>query len=286
MVGKSVIGVDLGGTNVTAGRINGKQIVKENKEDIKSDNKQEVIIEMIIHSIESVYSSEVSGVGIGVPSLVDVEKGIVYNVQNIPSWKRVPLKQIVENHFNLPVYVNNDANCFAVGEKYFGKGKKYRNMVGITLGTGMGTGIIMNNRLYSGTNCGAGEFGSLPYGDGILEDYCSGKFFNHFHNTTGEEIYQKADEGNEKALNIFKQYGNYLGDAVISILFTVDPEAVIFGGSVSKSFIYFKDSLWKRLQSFPYKRTLKKLVIEKSGNNNISLLGAGALYIEASIEGR
>ncbi|MFO7888859.1 MAG: ROK family protein [bacterium] len=284
MIEKSVIGVDLGGTNVMAGRINGNQIVKEEKRQIKSDSKQEAIIEMIINSIESVYSSEVAGMGIGVPSLVDLNKGIVYDVQNIPSWKKVPLKKIVEKHFNLPVYINNDANCFAVGEKYFGKGIKYRNMVGVTLGTGIGTGIIINNRLYSGSNCGAGEFGSLPYRDGIIEDYCSGKFFTSLYHTTGEDLFQRAEEGDKHALEIFKQYGDYLGVAVIFILYSVDPEAIIFGGSVSKSFKYFKDSLWKRLQSFPYKRTIKNLVVEESGNHNIALLGAGALYIEASKE--
>lgn len=284
MIEKSIIGVDLGGTKVMAGRINGNIIVTENKKEIKSDSKQDAIIEMIINSIESVYSSEVIGMGIGVPSLVDLNQGIVYDVQNIPSWKKVPLKKIVEKRFNIPVYVNNDANCFAVGEKYFGKGKKFSNLVGVTLGTGIGTGIIINNRLYSGSNCGAGEFGSLPYGDGIMEDYCSGKFFSCLHNTNGEEVFQRAEEGDSEALEIFKQYGNYLGDAVIAILYSVDPEAIIFGGSVSKSFKYFKDSLWKKLENFPYKRSIKKLVVEESGNHNIALLGAGALYLEASKE--
>ncbi len=281
MIKKSVIGVDLGGTNVIAGRINDSKIVENDKKEIKSDGNKEVIVDMIIGSIESVYDPDVVGIGIGVPSLVDLEKGIVYNVQNIPSWKKVPLKKIVEEHFNLPVYINNDANCFAVGEKYFGKGKKYRNMVGITLGTGIGTGIIINNKLYSGSNCGAGEFGSLPYGDGIIEDYCSGKFFNCIHNSTGREVFKRAKEGDKEALKIFKQFGNFLGDAIIAILFSVDPEAIIFGGSVSKSFKYFKDSLWKKLQSFPYKRSIENLAIEKSENDNIALLGAAALYMDA-----
>jgi glucokinase len=83
---------------------------------------------------------------------VDVEKGIVYSVINIPSWHEVPLKQILEDRFGLPVFVNNDANCFAMGELYYGSGRGYRHLVGLIVGTGLGAGIVVNGRLYSGAN--------------------------------------------------------------------------------------------------------------------------------------
>ena len=91
------------------------------------------------------------------------KEGIVIDVLNIPSWKEVPLKKILEDRFQKPVWLNNDSNCFALGEYHFGKGQGYSNMLGVTIGTGLGTGIILNGKLCSGANGGAGEFGrSVP----------------------------------------------------------------------------------------------------------------------------
>src|SRR5690606_24955530 len=118
-----------------------------------------------------------------VPSVVDVDKGIVYDVQNIPSWKEVPLKAIMEERYGVPVQVNNDANCFALGEKYFGQGRDSKAFIGLTLGTGLGAGIILNDKLYAGPNCGAGEFGMVPYLDYHYEYYASGQFFTLLHHT-------------------------------------------------------------------------------------------------------
>jgi len=278
----SVIGVDLGGTNVSAGRISGTRITESVTREIEAHSTTTVIIDQILTAIETVHGKSAAGIGVGVPSLVDLDNGVVFDVQNIPSWKKVPLKGIIEEHFDLPVYINNDANCFAVGERYFGKGRQYSNMVGITLGTGIGAGIIINGRLYSGSNCGAGEFGSLPYRDGTLEDFCSSKFFGQCYNTTGSDLYMKAAQGTEEALRIFEEYGSHVGEAVKSILYAVDPEAVIFGGSISRSFEYFISGLREKLKSFPYKRTVENLVLDKTGNHNSALLGAAALYLEAT----
>lgn len=121
---------------------------------------------------------EVAGIGVGVPSVVDSEEGIVYNVANIPSWAEVPLKRLLQERFSVPVYINNDSNCFALGVKLFGEGRKYRNLVGMTIGTGVGTGIIINGELYSGQNTGAGEIGSLPYLSHDFEHYCSSGFLS------------------------------------------------------------------------------------------------------------
>src|SRR5690606_32149083 len=97
--------------------------------------------------IRKLKNTETKAIGIGVPSVVDKNKGIVYNVQNIKDWEEVHLKVLLEAEFNIPVHIDNDANCFAYGEKIFGKGRDFRNFVGITLGTGVGGGIIQNNNL-------------------------------------------------------------------------------------------------------------------------------------------
>ncbi|MCW8806121.1 MAG: ROK family protein [Ignavibacteriaceae bacterium] len=281
MIDKTIIGVDVGGTNISLGRVEKDQFDKCKSFDISAQGTKEKILKEIINAIYSVFDDNVAGIGIGVPSLVDVNKGIVYNVQNIPSWDEVHLKDILEEQFGIPVYVNNDANCFTIGEKYFGKGKRFSNMVGLTIGTGLGAGIFINNRLYSGTNCGAGEFGSIPYKDQTFEFYCSGKFFKKVYNIEGNIVFEKAKLGDTKALKIFEVFGYNLGDAIQIVLYSVDPEAIILGGSVSRAYPYFSDAMWARVNKFQYQHSLKNLVIEVTTQLHISILGAAALYYDA-----
>lgn len=281
MFDKTIIGVDMGGTNIGLGRVEKNLIDKFKSFNISAQGTKEKILDEIINAIYSVFDDHVAGIGIGVPSLVDVNKGIVYNVQNIPSWDEVHLKDILEEQFGLPVFVNNDANCFTIGEKYFGKGKRFSNMVGLILGTGLGAGIIVNNQLYSGTNCGAGEFGSIPYKDQILEYYCSGQFFKKVYNIEGSIVFEKAKLGDTKALKIFKEFGYHLGNAIQAILFSVDPEAIILGGSVSRAYPYFSDAMWACVNKFPYQHSLKNMVIEVTTQAHISILGAASLYYDS-----
>ena len=281
MPNKTIIGVDLGGTKVSIGKVKDKHIVKHSSTNITTQGEQDQILDEIISTIEGVFDQSVAGIGIGVPSVIDVEKGIVYNVQNIPSWKEVPLKNILENHFERPTYVNNDANCFAVGEKHFGKGIAFKNMVGVTLGTGLGAGIIIDNRLYSGPNCGAGEFGSISYKDKIVEYYCSGQYFIHEHGIKGQQVFEKANLGDKNAITIFEEFGTHLGEAIKTIMFAVDPEAIILGGSVCQSYPFFKEAMWKQIQTFPYEKSLDRLVIERSEEPHIAILGAAALYYDS-----
>ena len=277
----AVVGVDIGGTKIQAARIKGNDIEDAKKKLVPSKGTENEVIQEVIEAIEGVFDSSVSGIGVGVPSIVDVEKGIVYDVHNIPSWKEVHLKKILETRFNVPVYINNDANCFAVGEKHFGKGTAHENMIGLIIGTGMAGGIIIQNQLYNGHNCGAGEFGMMPYLDSYYENYCSGQFFKKLHETTGEEVFKGAEKGEEQALEIFNEFGHHLGSAIIAILYAMDPEIIVLGGSGSKSYKFYKAALWKRLQVFAYSPTVGRLTIEVSGNPNIPVLGAAALYYNA-----
>ena len=281
MSNEAIIGVDLGGTKVSIGKVESHRIAKHVSANITTQGNDQQILNEIIEAIDKVFDQSIAGIGIGVPSVVDVEKGIVFNVQNIPSWKEVHVKEILEGRFQRPVYVNNDANCFVVGEKYFGKGKKYRNLVGVTLGTGLGAGIIIDNRLYSGTNCGAGEFGSISYKDRIIEYYCSGQFFENVCGIKGRRVYEMARQGDEESLRIFKEFGTHVGEAIKTILFAVDPEAIIIGGSVCQSYPFFEKAMWENIKTFPYTNTIDRLVIETSDQKQIAILGAAALYYDA-----
>jgi len=281
MAKEAIIGVDMGGTKVSVGRVEGGRIVRHVCVAVSGQGTKRQVVREVIGAVERVFDPEVAGIGFGVPSVVDVERGIVYDVQNIPSWKEVRVKEILERRFRRPVYVNNDANCFAVGEKYFGKGVNYRNMVGLIVGTGLGAGIILNGRLYSGPNCGAGEFGMVPYKESILEHYASGQYFIREHGVRGEEVHSRAQKGDREALAVFKQFGAHLGDALMIIMLAVDPDAIVLGGSVSRDFAFFEKAMRERMKAFPYRRILERIVIEVSERPQIAILGAAALYYDA-----
>ena len=280
MTTKTLIGVDLGGTKVEATRIRGGDLLQSERKLIRADGKADLVLQDMIEAIRAVWTPEVSAIGVGVPSVVDVEQGIVYDVQNIPSWKEVPLRAILEAQFRVPVRVNNDANCFALGEKYYGEGKDADNLIGLIVGTGMAGGIIINGRLYNGRNCGAGEFGMLPYLDHYLEYYASGQYFNHIHGTDGATVAQKAESGDPTAQALFRDFGYHLGNGIIAILYTYDPDLIVLGGSVSKSYKWYKEALWERLQSFAFSKTVENLKIRISQHPNIAVLGAAMLVRE------
>ncbi|MBC8186501.1 ROK family protein, partial [candidate division KSB1 bacterium] len=189
MKNSSVIGIDLGGTKVQTGLIDHGELKQVLTKEINSSGSENEVLDEIFELLDKYDRNHFSGIGIGIPSVVDVETGIVYDVQNIPSWKEVHLKEILENKYNVPVNINNDANVFVLGEKYFGCAKAFKNIAGITLGTGLGGGLIIKNKLYNGSNCGAGEFGEIPYKDSKLEDYCGSQFFLRNYETSGVELF-------------------------------------------------------------------------------------------------
>ncbi len=281
MNGPRVIGVDLGGTYVRAAVVEEGHLQGLTSVPIRSRGDEKEVLEDVFKAIDPHLGGDVQGLGLGVPSVIDLASGTVYDVQNIPSWKEVPLRKYLEERYRLPVYLNNDANCFAAGEKHFGKARPFRSAVGLIVGTGLGAGIIANGKLYSGANCGAGEFGMLPYLDRHFEFYCSGQYFQNRHRISGKELAEKAAGGDRRARNIFDDFGTHLGEALKAIVYAVDPEIIILGGSVSKSFRFFRDSLWKTFQTLAYSVAKEKIRIEISETENIAVLGAAALFHDA-----
>ena len=271
------IGIDLGGTNLRCGLVSDGKVVKKLSETCRSYEAEHVVLDQIKGLIRQLISPAVKGIGIGVPSVVDIEKGIVYNVINIPAWQEVPLKDILEEEFKIPVHVNNDANCFALGEQRCGNAKDFPNVVGVTLGTGVGAGIIMNNQLYCGSNVCAGEIGCFPYGDHTLEFYCGSAFFLGFHNTTGKEAMQLASEDDVRSLMIWEEFGKHIGVLVKMVMYAYDPDIIVFGGSISNANPYFEKAMREEMDTFDYPEILKKIKIVFSTNEDISILGAASL---------
>ena len=275
-----IIGVDIGGTHIDVALIEDKKIIKSYSCRTPSTENKETVTSAVEQAIQKLFTGDVAGIGVGVPGLVDLETNDVLDVYNIPSWDRVPLKAILEKRFQKPVFVNNDANCFAIGEKYFGKGRNYKNFVGITFGTEVGTGIVIDDKLYSGRFCGAGEFGTIYYLDKSVEAYSSGQFFKD-QNLDGKILAEKATAGDEESIQLFYEFGKHIGRAIANVLFALAPEAVIFGGTVSRSYQLFEPGLrWVMENEFPYQRLWKALKIEISDLENSAVLGASSLVLE------
>lgn len=271
------IGIDLGGTNVRMALVDEGKIVQRISEPCKATEPEEVIIDHLKGMIRELIFPSVDGIGIGVPSVVDAEKGIVYDVMNIPSWKEVHLKDILEAEFAVPVHVNNDCNCFVYGEYCFGKGQEYRDMVGVTLGTGLGCGIIINRELYNGSNTGAGEICDIPYLDHNYEYYCSTPFFVDEHGTTGKEIFEKAQRGDKDALSLWEAFGTHIGNMVKMLLLALDPPCIVIGGSIANAYPFFEKAMYKTFETFPYPKTIERIKIFCSEVEDAALLGAAML---------
>lgn len=278
---QAVIGVDLGGTKVLASQVHQEQVKQSCKTNVPQGGSETAVLEAIYSVIDPLFSTQITGIGVGVPSVVDVEKGIVYDVQNIPSWKEVHLKTILQERYKVPVYLNNDANCFAIGEQYFGEGRNYKNFVALIIGTGIAGGLVLQDQLYNGFNGGAGEFGMLPYLDQHVEYYASGQFFENVHQTEGPLVYEQAKAGDPSALAMFEELGHHIGHAIKAILYTLDPEVIILGGSVAQTYPFFEKSLWKAVQTLAYSSVVKRLEIKISSNPEIAVLGAAALCYDA-----
>lgn len=279
----STIGIDLGGTSIVGGVVNDRNIVRQSMALVPKGGSETEVVDKLCETIDSLLDETIEGIGIGVPSIVDIEQGIVYDVQNIPSWKEVHLKEIIERRFGIPVLVNNDANCFAIGEQLYGKGEKYKDIVALIVGTGLAAGIIIDNKLYKGHNSGAGEFGMIPYLDHNFEYYGCGQFFENVHGMKGTKVYELAKRGDNTALSMYREMGKHLGNAISAILYTYDPEIIILGGSVSQAYSFYKESLWESIGQLAYKPIIERLTIEISDQKDIAVLGASALYHSSRI---
>lgn len=282
-IGKPVIGVDLGGTKVAAGRVRGGKIEELVKHSVPATETKNTVLGVVMDTIAEVNSTEVVAIGCGAPSVVDVADGIVREVGNIPSWKAVPLKAEFERRFGIPAAIDNDANAFALGEYVFGAGRGHRHLVGMTLGTGLGTGVIIDGRLLHGANCGVGELGKMAHKGHLLQGWCASPYFPREWGATAKDLHRRARDGDDEALRVFEAYGDELSAAIMLALYAYDPEVVVLGGSISTAFDLFEPRLRKGLEAFAYPHIIDRVVIEKSRLENVAVLGAAALALEAPL---
>ena len=197
------------------------------------------------------------------------------------------MRKLIQNKFKLPTFLDNDANCFALAEAVFGSGRNYDNIVGITLGTGIGGGIVINKKIYHGRN-NAAELGHMTIkydgpksrcgNNGCIETHAGARGITSIYNGSNPYSIQKlALKGNKKAIETYKEIGNYLGTALANIMYAIDPDIIIIGGKISNSWKLFSktmnDTVKKRYFSKP-------CPIVKSKLKEAGILGAGALVLE------
>lgn len=272
-----LLGIDIGGTTINMGLVKGSGIVsKKTVPSFGKDWTKQQTLDYLCEQINGIITPEVVHIGIGVPTLVDPAKGIAYQAANIPSWDEVNIKEAVQKRFGVPVSVNNDSNCFALGAAaMLGAGE--RIIVGITLGTGLGTGVIVDGKLLDGTHCGVGEIGSLPYNGHDYEEFCSKKFFTS-HNLDGKAAAGMADHGDAAMVELHKEFGRHLGEFLAVVMYAYDADCIILGGGVANSYRHFAQSMKETLAArYPYTKALESLRIEVLPEGDIPVLGASQL---------
>lgn len=261
------LGIDIGGTNIRLGVVDdkGKILYRKRFPTLKEQGKNRVIARLlkVINSVIKNSKYPIKGIGIGCPGPLDSKKGIVLSPPNLPDWKGLHLREIVRRRFNLPVYLENDANCAGLGESWQGAGKGASSMVLLTLGTGIGSALILNKKLWKGKDGFASEFGHVsinPKGPkckcgnrGCLELYASATavvkrikqalkkgmkskvFKSPKENITAAKIYRAAKIGDEISKRILDETAFYLGVAIANIVNALNPEIVVLSGGMTKA---------------------------------------------------
>lgn len=289
-----IIGIDLGGTKI-AGVLatpSGKVLMDVQIPTEAHLGKKKVIenIKKAIHTLKESHKVKIKAIGIGAPGPILYDKGIVVEAPNLPGWKRVNLKKLLEKDFKVPVYVDNDANCAALAEAWFGAGKFADNFVYLTISTGIGGGIIINKQLYRGAIGAAGEFGHMTMDvngpkcgcgkNGHLEALASGSALRKKTGLDAISLELAARQGNKKAQRAIREAAEYLTVGIANIVNALNPEMVIIGGGLSNMRELLIDPVRRDLKKYALTLPAKsvKIVRAKLGTK-AGVLGAAALCL-------
>lgn len=277
------IGLDLGGTNIHVGLVTKKGVIKkEITTPTEAWKGRKEVLRNIVKAIQPLMRFKPKGIGIGAPDC-DFKTGKIGKCVNIPL-SNFNLAGFIKQRFKIKVKADNDANCFALGEALFGAGKKHKDIIGLTLGTGFGSGIIIDQKVYHGKGK-AGELGHLTINFsgpkcncgniGCIEEYVSVRAVTKAYggNKTPLEVYQLAVKGDQKAIKIFEDFGFYLGVALVSVMNTFDPDIVIIGGNMAKNWDLFSKRMF---QTFDERKFLDAKIV-RSKLKNAGVIGAAAL---------
>lgn len=264
------IGVDFGGTSVKLALVNERGQIKARRRFVTKDVRgQEGWLDRVAQEVGDIVAKEaagrtLSGLGVGVPGFVDYERGFIHDLPNVPGWTGVHLAGLLEQRLKVRARIDNDVNAMALGECTFGAGRTYQHAVFVTLGTGVGGGLLINNKLYRGAHSMAGEIGHVsidmngvpsPQGFGGVEQYVGnsrivaravkalesgrasvidGLVGGDRAQVTPKVIKEAADQGDALALEILEFVTDCLATAFASITYLLQPQAFIVGGGVAE----------------------------------------------------
>jgi glucokinase len=292
------IGVDLGGHNLRGALVDsgGRVLTAAEMPTAEGRAVADVVRQIAdmcrrLSADPSASGSRLVGAGIGVPGFTDHEKGFLYFSPNFPSWKDLQLGDILRKEIPLPVVTENDANCATLGEWWVGAARGSRVAVCLTLGTGVGGGVVVDGRLLRGTHGAAGELGHAVVepegpvcgcgGQGCLETFVGG---THLKKKTGksvQELHEAALAGDASARETFREVGRYLGIALSSFGQVFDPDVFVLGGRISRAFPLFeagmKSEMARRLRNHPSRWAV---VEPATCGDQAGLLGAAFLALE------
>lgn len=303
------IGVDFGGTSVKLAVVEGAELVSDERRIPTQDFKDsESLIERIVAEIDVLRSAfpSVDAIGFGVPGSVDFAAGVTYNLTNVQGWVEVPLRDIMKEKTGLSVVVENDANCMCFAEWKYGAAEGFKHVICVTLGTGVGGGLILNGDLYRGSQYAAGEIGQMsidyqgvpgPYNNtGALERYIGNrqitKWAGRLYDEAGvarpddispENMAKLAQDGDPIADQLWKNVASCLGSCLMSTVFLLNPDAIVIGGGVS----YAGDVLFEPLREYLEKslpsECFAHLTIKHARfGNTAGIIGSSALALSIS----
>ncbi len=296
---KYAIGVDVGGTKTSAVLISelGELIGDIQKSPTQADRSTREVEENISTPIRQILENSpvslksILGIGMGLPGPLDAKAGILLTPNNLPSLHNYQVQERMQQRFGLPVKINNDANVFALGEAIFGYGRGSNVLIGLTLGTGFGCGIVINQKIFEGATGTAGEIWLSPYGDSMFEEYISGRGLARVYEkysgekVIGPEIESRARLGQEAAIKSWEEFGRHLGIIISHMVNFLDPDAIIIGGSISHAFDLFisslKETLYKNINPKPGEHV--KVLQSKLGEE-AAMFGAAGLILSEGVK--
>ena len=300
-----VFAVDLGGTHLRVALVDDKgRILKQTKQETPKGDSAESVVGALVAAAQNwdTYKQNVVAASIMVPG--PVKNAVVLQAPNLPSLVNYPLKAELEKRLGWPVFLENDANAAAVGEMWLGAARGCRDVVSVTLGTGVGGGVIVDGRLWRGSHGSAGEIGHTtvdPFSGlkckcgntGCLELFASAtaivrmtkeslsSFPESLLNGDGlsaEKVYEAGRDGDELALAVFKRFGMYLGIGLANLINLIDPQIIVIAGGAVNGWDLFAEEMYRQVEERAFRTTAQQVKIARAEcGDNAGLLGAARL---------
>ena len=283
------IGLDIGGTTYSSSLFDEKlNIIYKSKKELISDSPTiELLLDSLCKQLSHILdnNSNIVGIGVACPGPLDSKNGIILDTPNLKILQNINLKKELESRLHLPICIDNDANLFALGEWFLSGGNDDEILGGITLGTGLGFGIIINGKIYSGAHGLAAEYAISPIDKGNWESKVSIKAIEkisqkYFENQrlNPKDLFEMAERGDSNAISIWKEFGANLGLPLSHFINLIDPHKILIGGGISNAFKFFNESMIDTIKKHsPSYNNFKIEISESSYKELSSQLGAAVL---------